>query len=311
MALKNQLVKKENNSNFGVYMTSDAVKNRVNQVIGSKDGVRFISSIISAVTTTPALMKCENASLLGAALQGEALKLSPSPQLGYFYLVPYENKKAGIFQAQFQIGYKGYIQLAMRTGTYKKIVVLSLKEGEVKSWDALTEEMEAELIEDENERSKRPTVGYYAMFEYINGFRKVMYWPKSKMLTHADTYSKAFNASKYDDYINNRIPESELYKYSSFWYKDFDGMAQKTMLRQLLSKWGVMSIELETALVKDGAVIDDKGNAEYIDNDGETDITITTPENTDNSEVVEDNEADHELTAEEAEIMDGFFDNKE
>lgn len=109
-------------------------------------------------------------------------------------------------------------------------------------------------------------LGYYAMFEYLNGFRKAIYWSKKKMEKHADRYSKAFNLSVYEKINTGVIPAKDLWKYSSFWYKDFDGMAHKTMLRQLISKWGIMSIEMQTAFEKDMTVIDEEGNAEYVDN---------------------------------------------
>ena len=112
--------------------------------------------------------------------------------------------------------------------------------------------------------------GYYAMFEYTNGFRKAIYWSYKKMMNHADKYSKAFNKESYAALKADKIPQNELWKYSSFWYKDFDSMAQKTMLRQLISKWGIMSIEMQqafendqgVAVVKDGKL----AGVEYVDN---------------------------------------------
>ena len=114
------------------------------------------------------------------------------------------------------------------------------------------------------------------MFEYTNGFKKAMYWSKEKMLAHADKYSQAFSLKatggncpkvSYADYEAGKVPESEMWKYSSFWYKDFDGMAYKTMLRQLISKWGVMSIDMQTALDSDMAVINEDGTKEYVEID--------------------------------------------
>ena len=157
--------------------------------------------------------------------------------------------KLGRTVAQFQIGYKGYIQLAIRSGQYKKLNVLAIKEGELIKYDPLNEEIEVKLIENEEEREKTSTIGYYAMFEYMNGFRKTLYWSRSKMEAHAIKYSKGYAAKK--GY--------------SFWEKDFDGMAYKTMLRQLISKWGIMSIDMLTALEKDMATIKDNGDPDYVD----------------------------------------------
>ncbi len=244
---------------FTNYMTSDYAKKKINEIIGDKKrGARFISSIISAVTNNPALKECDNTSILSGALLGESLNLSPSPQLGNYYLVPFEMKRKNdngeevkIKVAQFQLGYKGYVQLAIRSGQYKKLNVQAIKEGELIKYDPLNEEIEVNLIDDEEKREKAQTIGYYAMFEYNNGFRKTMYWSKKKMEAHALQYSKGYQAKK--GY--------------TFWEKDFDAMAYKTMLRQLISKWGIMSVEMQNAYESDMAYIKDDGSKEYIDND--------------------------------------------
>lgn len=270
MVGQNSLVNRNQKGGLTAYLTQDAVKNQINKVVGGKNGTRFVSSIVSAVQTTPALQECTNPSILSAALLGEALNLSPSPQLGQFYMVPFKNKKKGVTEAQFQLGYKGYIQLAIRSGYYKKLNVLAIKEGELIRYNPLEEEIEVSLIEDDIEREETPTAGYYAMFEYENGFKKSMYWSKKKMLAHADKYSAAFSAKSLELLEAGKIPDSEKWKYSSFWYKDFDGMAMKTMLRQLISKWGIMSIDLQTAIDKDMAIIREDGTADYVDHQQET-----------------------------------------
>ena len=254
MSVGNSLAKRDVNSMpFSAFMTQDAVKNKINQMVGGKDGQRFITAIISAVNTNPELAVCDKNSIVSAALLGESLKLSPSPQLGQYYMVPYNDTKRGCKVAQFQLGYKGYVQLAIRSGYYKKINVLAIKEGELVKFDPLEEEIEVNLIDDEQEREQAETIGYYAMFEYHNGFRKAIYWSRAKMEAHANQYSKGYKARK--GY--------------TFWEKDFDGMAYKTMLRQLISKWGIMSIELQNAIEKDAAVIGEDMQPEYIDNQPE------------------------------------------
>lgn len=271
MAVQNSLAKRNQKMGLTAYLTQDAVKRQINSVVGGKNGTRFVSSIVSAVQTTPALQECTNPSILSAALLGEALNLSPSPQLGQFYMVPFDNKKKGCKEAQFQLGYKGYVQLAIRSGYYKRLNVLAIKEGELIRYDPLDEEIEVSLIEDDIVREETPTAGYYAMFEYENGFKKTMYWTKRKMLAHAEKYSYAFakngGAKSLELLEQGKIPEKEMWKYSSFWFKDFDGMALKTMLRQLISKWGIMSIKLQTAFDKDMAVIQEDGSAEYVENE--------------------------------------------
>lgn len=269
MGVNNSLVQRQGGGKpqtFSAFLTSDAIKNRINSMVGGKDGQRFISAVISAVSVNPGLTECDHATILSAALLGESLKLSPSPQLGQYYLVPFNDKKRGTKVAQFQLGYKGYIQLAIRSGQYKKLNVLAIKEGELLGFDALNEEINVKLIEDDTVREAAKTIGYYAMFEYTNGFRKAMYWSREKMMAHADKYSMAFSAAKYQDLLDGKIPQNEMWKYSSFWYKDFDGMAYKTMLRQLISKWGIMSIDLQTAIDKDMGAIHEDGTVDYVDN---------------------------------------------
>lgn len=269
MAVNNSLARQEQSMKLSVYLQNDAVKKQINQVVGGKNGTRFISSIVSAVQSTPALQECTSPSIVNAALLGEALNLSPSPQLGQFYMVPFDNKKKGCKEAQFQLGYKGYIQLAIRSGYYKKLNVLAIKEGELVRYDPLDEEVEVNLIEDDILREEAPTMGYFAMFEYENGFRKTLYWSKKKMLAHAEKYSFAFymngGAKALELLEQGKVPEKDMWKYSSFWFKDFDGMALKTMLRQLISKWGIMSIDLQNAIDKDMAVIHEDGKTEYVD----------------------------------------------
>ena len=269
MAVNNSLARQDQSMKLSVYLQNDAVKKQINQVVGGKNGTRFISSIVSAVQSTPALQECTSPSIVNAALLGEALNLSPSPQLGQFYMVPFDNKKKGCKEAQFQLGYKGYIQLAIRSGYYKKLNVLAIKEGELVRYDPLDEEVEVNLIDDDILREEAPTMGYFAMFEYENGFRKTLYWSKKKMLAHAEKYSFAFykngGAKSLELLEHGKIPEKDMWKYSSFWFKDFDGMALKTMLRQLISKWGIMSIDLQNAIDKDMAVIHEDGKTDYVD----------------------------------------------
>ena len=212
--------------------------------MGEIQAQQFKAGILSAINATPKLLECDRTSIITAALLGGALGLNPSPQLGYYYLVPYGTK------AQFILGYKGYIQLAIRSGLYKRLAVVSIKEGELKYMNVATEEFEIIQAKD---REKLQTIGYYAMFELMSGFKKAIYYSKDKMLAYADRYSQAFNSTQAQKYWSGQIPKNEEYKYSSFWYKDFDAMAQKTMLRQLISKWGPVSNSFERAYATDTA----------------------------------------------------------
>ncbi len=251
---------------FSVAITTPSYQKLINNTLADPERAkRFIASITSAVAVNPALQECNAGTILAAALLGESLNLSPSPQLGQYYLVPFKKKakydRSGKMispeevNAQFILGYKGYIQLAIRSGQYKKLNVLEIKAGELQHFDPLNEEIHCSLIEDFEEREKAEAIGYYAMFEYVNGFRKAMYWSKEKMEVHADKYSPAFSVSAYQKILNGEIPQKDMWKYSSFWYKSFDDMGKKTMLRQLISKWGIMSSELQSALVHDNSIV--------------------------------------------------------
>ena len=244
-----------NKIKFSAVISTPKYVDLINRTLGDPNRAkRFIASITSAVAVNPALQDCTPNTILAGALLGESLNLSPSPQLGQFYLVPFKNKKAGATDAQFILGYKGYIQLALRTGQYRRLNVVAVKEGELISYNAFSEELVCNWIEDEERRAGLKTVGYAARFEYMNGFEKVLYWSKEKMLAHADRYSAAFSAAAAKRVESGEIPASEMWKYSSFWYKDFDGMAMKTMLRQIIGKWGIMSSEIETAFEKDTSI---------------------------------------------------------
>lgn len=268
---------------FSVAMTTEKYQSLVHNTLRDPARAnRFISAITSAVAVNPELQDCDAGTILACGLLGESLGLNPSPQLGDYYLVPFENKLKGpdgkpiyLFdkdgkhlkdkkgrwavatekKAQFILGYKGYTRMAVRSKQYRLLNVIEIKENELRHWDPLNEEIECILIEDFDAREAAPTVGYYAMFETLDGFRKAIYWSRAKVEAHADRYSPAFSSEAYHRLQRGEIPEDELWKYSSFWYKDFDVMARKTMLRQLISKWGVMSSELITAMDKDNQII--------------------------------------------------------
>lgn len=260
------VAQKQQKTGIATYLANEAVRNNIVSVVGEKNATRFISSVVSAVQTNPTLAQCTNGSILSAALLGEALQLSPSPQLGQYYMVPYDNskevldpetgknKKVTVKEAQFQIGYKGYIQLAIRSGQYRKIVVSDVKEGEVGFYNPITEEFGMNPVLDMKKRAELLTVGYYGMFELTNGFKKELYWSKEQMEQHAKTYSKGYASD---------LRKGNKY---TFWSKDFGAMAKKTLIRQLINKWGVMSIEMQKAYEADMAVIDENGKAIYVDN---------------------------------------------
>ena len=255
MTTSNQLAQKPK---FSVAINTQGYQNLINNTLRDQDRARrFTASITSAVAVNPSLQECDAGTILAGALLGESLNLSPSPQLGQYYLVPFKNKRQNTSTAQFVLGYKGYIQLALRSGQYKDLDVMVIKQGEYQGKDPETGKARFKFIEDDDQRDELPTVGYMAYFEYMNGFRKVLYWSKEKMMNHADTYSPAFSRKGYENLLAGNVQQSEMGKYSSFWYKNFDDMAKKTMLRQLISRWGVMSIDMQTALEHDDTITHD------------------------------------------------------
>ena len=255
----NELTKAKKTTIAG-YLANEAVKQNVEGIVGEKDTQRFISSVVSAVQTNPELSKCTNASIVSAALLGHSLNLPQSPQIGMFYMVPFKNKKkvqdengkettVEVHEATFQLSYRGMLQLAMRSGQYKAINVTDIREGEVASYNPIEDAYEFTPETDMNKRMELKVIGYYAYFEMINGFKKGIYWTKEQIENHAKKYSAAYRNG-----------------WNSLWKSDFDAMAKKTMLRQLISKWGIMSVEMERAYVGDQAVIREDGTPDYIDN---------------------------------------------
>lgn len=287
---------------FSVAITTERYQTLIHRTLNDPErSKRFIATITSAVAVNPALQECDAGTILAGALLGESLNLSSSPQLGQFYLIPFECKVRGADgkilyakdangnsitdangklvpvtekRAQFCLGYKGYVQLALRSGYYKRLNVVAVKEGEFVSYNPFEEELICHWITDDAVRENAATVGYAAMFEYLNGYKKIIYWTKEKMLAHADKYSPAFSSEAYGRIQRNEIPDKDMWKYSSFWYKNFDEMAKKTMLRQLLSKWGVMSTELQSAYEKDSSII--------VDNNGSLDDDKDFPDDENN-----------------------------
>ena len=259
--MANEVAKVEKKEGIASFLAREAIKANVESVVGTKDSQRFISSVVSAIQTNAQLADCSNSSILSAALLGHSLNLPQSPQLSYFYFVPYNNTKKikdangreqeiTVKEAVFQLGYRGYIQLAMRSGQYQKIAATDIREGELKSYNPITEEIIFEPITDYEERLKKPVVGYYAFFTLINGFKKEIYWDKERMEAHAKKYSASYRKGWN----------------TSMWKTDFDEMAKKTTIRALLGKWGIMSVELEKAYSGDMAVIRENGIPDYVDN---------------------------------------------
>ena len=199
------------------WVESDNVKKKFQEVLDKGAGA-FVTSLLSLVKSTPQLAAADPKTVISAAMTAATLKLPINPNLGFAYIIPYGK------EAQFQMGYKGYIQLAMRTGQYKTINAAVVYEGQIEDIDFVT----GEIIRGKKKSDK--VVGYVAYFELINGFSKTIYMTTEDMLRHAQTFSKSFSRS------------------SSVWKTNFDAMGLKTVIKQLISKYGIMSIDMQSDL---------------------------------------------------------------
>lgn len=213
---------------FSQFVAKPTVVDLITNTVGAHRKNSFTTAIVAAVSENPVLGTCEPHSIISAALKGEALGFSPASQLGQYYIIPYGNK------ATFQMGYKGYYQLAMRSGKYKRINVSPVKQGELVSLNRITEQIELNPILDYNVWQAAQTIGYIGYFELVNGFMKMVYWTVEELQAHAQRYSVSYKRQQ-----------------NSLWKTDFEAMAQKTVLKNLLSKWGLLSVELEKAIISD------------------------------------------------------------
>lgn len=211
----------------------------------------FVANITTLVSNDVKLQECEAKSVIFSALKATALDLPLDPNLGMAYVIPYKNTKKGIKEGQFQIGCKGFIQLAIRSGQFKAINVSDVRVGEIVGEDFISGEMQFKKVEN---REDKPIIGYVAYFRLLNGFEKMSYWTMNELDQHAMKYSQTYSSK--NDYIRQ----------SSKWWTDFDVMARKTALKLLLSKYAPLSIQMQSAIKADQAIITEHGER-YIDNE--------------------------------------------
>lgn len=237
-SLKNQLAKKGTGNSLSIgntvkgLMENPSIKKRFEGVLKEK-APQYMSSIVNLVNSDTNLQKCDGMSVIASCMVAATMDLPVDKNLGYAWVVPYGSR------AQFQMGYKGYIQLALRTGQYKAINVVEIREGELVSWNPLTEEIEVDF----SKRESDTVIGYAGYFKLINGFEKTVFWTKEEVNNHANKFSKTINSK------------------NSVWKSNFDAMAKKTVLRNLLSKWGILSIEMQKAYTADENLV----NKEFMD----------------------------------------------
>lgn len=234
------------NLSIAQYVRQDAVSKRLNELLG-KRSPQFVTSLVSAVNANTMLANCEPKSVLTAALTAASLDLPINQNLGFAYLIPYKNKSGEV--CQFQMGYKGFIQLAQRSGYYKTINATDVREGEMTGFDRLSGELTFEWLND-SERNEAKVVGYVAYFQLLNGFEKSLFMTTDELEKHANKYSKNYAKHK-----------------SGLWADNFDSMAKKTVLKLLISKFGPLNTQLEDAIQKDQTADD-----EYVDSPNKVEV---------------------------------------
>ncbi len=211
-------------------LAAQSVQEQFQSVLKENAGA-FVASIIDLYNTDKTLQMCDPKNVVMEALKAASLKLPINKQLGFAWIVPYRDGRTGQYIPTFQLGYKGYVQLCMRTGAYKYINADVVYEGELVKHDKLTGEIEI----DPEKRISDKKVGYFAFIETLNGFRKTLYMTVEEVTKHAEQYSKSYGNK------------------NGVWATDFDAMAMKTCLRLLLSKYGIMSVEMQRAYIEDSA----------------------------------------------------------
>lgn len=242
---------------FNQTITNPQTQKYLQDVLGERKG-SFVNNLTALVANNSQLQECNPLTVMFAALKATALNLPLENSLGFAYCIPYRDNKNGTTVAQFQLGYKGFKQLALRSGQFAVIPnATDVKQGELVSRNRLTGECIFEFIDDDVEREKLPTIGYASYFRLLNGAESTYYMSKEEMVAHAKRYSQTYRSQK--EYIRN----------SSKWTTDFDDMAKKTVIKLNLSKNAPLSVEMQDAIKADQSVMYEENKYEYIDNDND------------------------------------------
>lgn len=231
-------------------LDGEKLRGRFNELLGNRSA-QFVSSLVSMVNADKNLQQAfyeAPMTVIQAGLKAAAFDLPIDQNLGYAYIVPFKNWKKdlgkSVMEANFILGWKGMHQLALRTGAYKTINVVDIREGELKSYNRLTEEVDVEFIDDDDLRESKPIIGYLGYYRLVNGAEKTIYMTVKQIENHEKKFRKGQYMGK-------------------GWRDDFDAMARKTVYRKLIGKWGVMSIQYQSA--QEGATLADQMREEYID----------------------------------------------
>jgi recombination protein RecT len=243
--------------NVDAMLKSPKIQERLKDMLDNNSAA-FCTSIINAINGNSMLQNAEPQSIVKSAMVAAALKLPIDTNLGFAAIVPYKNKDRGV-EAQFQIMYKGLTQLAIRSGQYETINVAEVYEDELDNFDPFTGDVKFKPHTEWKMRYETDgkVVGYYAYFRLLTGFKKNLYMTKGEVEKHALTYSQSYKSDKSKGWTSSR------------WSQDFDAMARKTVLKQLLSKYGILSVEMQSVMKFDQARVGgtiDNPQPEYVDN---------------------------------------------
>lgn len=280
---------------FNQTITNVKTQEYLKSVLGEKKQA-FVNNLTALVSNDKALQACEPMTLMFAALKATALDLPLDNNLGFAYVIPFKDNRAGTTLATFMMGYKGVTQLAIRSGQFKNINVTDVREGELKGRNRLTGEVEVEWIADDKERSKAKVVGYMGYFKLLSGYEKTTYWSIEELEQHGVKYSQTYR------------------KGYGVWKDNFDSMAKKTVVKLMLNKGDApMSVEMQQAVKYDQSVIlDEDGNCRYIDNSKQTaeeklEAIAAKEQQIEDAQVVNDTTAEQPATDTEQQPADKLF----
>lgn len=228
---------------FNEFIKQDRTQNHLASVLRDKKD-SFVTNLVALVSSNKMLQECDPPTVMFAAIKATALNLTLDSNLGLAYVLPYRDNKSGTTLAQFQLGYKGIIQLAQRSGQLKTVNVVDVRDGEIEDEDFISGEIKFKKLPIDK-RLDAKVIGYVAYFKLLNGFEKTMYMTVEELSKHGKRYSKA---------------------YGFIWTSDFDAMAKKTVLKLLLSKYAPLSVEMQDGLRSDQGVLRSEDNIEYVDN---------------------------------------------
>ena len=233
---------------FNAMLENTRTQEYLTNVLGEKKQT-FVSNMVALVSSNKALSECDPSTIMFSCLKATALSLPLDPSLGLAWVLPYKDNKNNTTVATFQLGAKAYIQLALRKAQYRKINVRDVREGEIVGEDFVSGEMQFKKLG--KDRSNAPIIGYVAMIELINGFSKQLYMSVEELDAHAKRFSQTYRKG-YGLWSDKEMRPA---------------MMEKTILKRLLSKYGVLSVEMEQAIKSDSAVLGENDAVRYIDNE--------------------------------------------